>query len=99
MLLEEVERLVQGEVRADGVVRLLGDRAQLGRAGVTPGGDDLADERLPRHHTDEAAAVADEERAHLAPQQRLSGRLRCVAALELRQIDHHRIADPVRHYG
>ena len=75
----------------------LGDLAQLRRARVAPGRDDLAHERLPRHDADEAAVVADEDRTHLRPVERLAGLLRARAAVELRRVDDHRVAHPVHH--
>ena len=52
---------------------------RTGRARVAAGGDDLADERLPGDDAEQAAVVADEDRPHLGPLERLAGLLRARA--------------------
>ena len=98
MLLEEAERLVERQLGADRVQRHLDDLPQRRRARVAAGRDDLAHERLPGHDAEEAPLVADEDRTHLRPVERLPGLLCARAPVELRRVDDHRIAHPV-HQG
>ena len=74
--LEEAERLVELDVGADRVVRLLGDVAERRRARVLARRDHLADERLAGDDADEPLLVRDVDRAHLGPLQELARRLR-----------------------
>jgi hypothetical protein len=93
VLLEQPERLLDGQLRVDREERRLGDVAQPRRARVAAGGDDLADERLPRDHAEEAAPVEDEDRAHLGRRQGLPRLLRGRVAVEGERLAHHCIAD------
>jgi hypothetical protein len=74
-------------------VRLLGDLPHRRLAGVPAGSDHLADECLPRDDADEAVPVADEDRPHLGPSQRLAGVLSAVAHLERGRVGDHCFAD------
>ena len=97
VLLEKVKRLVERHVRADRVVRRLGDPAELGRARIEPGRDDRSHERLAGDHPDQATVVADEERPHLGAPQSLPRLLSARAAVEHRGIRDHRVAHAVAH--
>ena len=93
LLLEEAERLVEGQLGADHVLRHLDDLAQPRRARVAPGRDHLAHERLARDDAEQPAVfVADEEHAHLRATERLARLLGARAAVQHRRVGHHRVA-------
>ena len=91
--LEEVERLVERDVRVDREVRRLGDGAELRLLRVEPVRDDLAHERLARDDADEPLVVVDVDRAHLRSRQQLSGLLRRRVGRQRARVRDHRVAD------
>ena len=75
------------------VQRRLGYLPDFGLPGITPRGDDLANERLAGDHAHEAAVVADEHRTHLGPRQHLPRFLRRGTAVERVRVGQHGIPD------
>ena len=87
--------VVERHRRVEREPRRLGDLAQPHLARVPAGGDDLANERLPRDHADEASLLIDDEhRAHvLALREALARVLPAVVDPQRRGLRHHRLAD------
>ena len=96
-LLEQLKGLVEGEVGVDRAVRRLGDRAELRRPRVAPGGDHLAHEGLARDDADEPPVLAHQDRAHLVRGQALAGLHGARRRLERRRLGDHCVANAIRH--
>src|SRR5262245_4334899 len=87
--LQEAERLLEWYVRPDREVWRLGDRPQLGRAGVEPVCDDLAHECLPGDNADESIVLGHVDRPDLRPLEKLPGCLRRCIGRKLPGVRDH----------
>ena len=75
-----------------------GDVAERRLPRVAAGGDDLADERRPRHHADEpAVVVGHEHRADVRLGEPVSGLDGGRRGRERRGLRHHRLPNERRH--
>ena len=95
VLLEEAKGLLERDVRADRVVRLLGDRGDGRLRRVAPLGDDPRDERLAGDDPGQPLAVDHEDGPHLGPDQELTGLARSGVPGQRPRVGHHRVANPV----